>query len=182
MLVLMTLIEFFWKGSTLFSLCVGVHAPPSHPSLSLSCSCSLSLSLSHTHTHTHTCTHAHRGMLTHMSRFRMTCSVDHDDYLWNSCMGIIISNRLCDFFQFQMSTTASPLATSQKSSVYLSIAGDVTGSITRLSSDSAMSPELRLFGTRKRSGSSSASSHPDMTFAVDWVLKTNYPSILFHPD
>ena len=68
-----------------------------------------------------------------------------------------------------MNATASPLATSQKSSVYLAIAGDVTGSITRLNSDSVLSPGLRLFGTRKRLAPSSLTSlhpHPFFSFSV----------------
>ena len=72
-----------------------------------------------------------------------------------------------------MNATASPLATSQKSSVYLAIAGDVTGSITRLNSDSAPSPGLRLFGTRKRSAPFSLSSlpaHPFFFFSLIFLV------------
>ncbi|XP_076441469.1 uncharacterized protein LOC143280632 isoform X2 [Babylonia areolata] len=53
--------------------------------------------------------------------------------------------------QSQMSGAENPQAVSQKSSVYLSIAGDITGSITRLRNKSALSPEPRLYGTRRRS-------------------------------
>ncbi|KAL8622461.1 hypothetical protein ACOMHN_034126 [Nucella lapillus] len=48
------------------------------------------------------------------------------------------------------SSTESSQPTSQKSSVYLSVAGDVTGSLTRLSNGSVLSPEPKLYGTRRR--------------------------------
>ncbi|KAK7502241.1 hypothetical protein BaRGS_00006605 [Batillaria attramentaria] len=58
----------------------------------------------------------------------------------------------------QMTTTApSPEPMTQKSSIYVSIAGDVTGSITRQDSE-ALSPGPRLFGTRKRLSYSYAAS------------------------